>query len=90
MGTGQAGTVCPCDAISLTDSYQLFAQEYHICHASQVLDFMDGKLKMRFDPRKRCSGCCFKPAVNMLDDWKAGGVGSFNEFPERLVHEEFP
>jgi len=89
MGTGQPGTVLPCDSVCLVDSYQFFAQEYHICHASQVLDFLDGKLKMRFDPAKRCSGCVFQKSVDMLDDWKSSGADRFKEFTEPMVHEEF-
>lgn len=89
MGTGQAGTVLPCDSVCLVDAYQYFATEYHICHASQILDFMDGKLKMRFDPTKRCSGCVFKRSVDMLDDWKNHGIERFKEFSEPLVHEGF-
>jgi len=89
QGTGQPGTVLPCDSVCLVDAYQYFAQEYHICHASHVLDFLDGKLKMKFDPTKRCSGCVFSRTVDMLDDWKNNGVERFGEFTEPLVHEEF-
>ncbi len=87
--TGQSGTVFPCDSVSLTDSFQHFAKEYQICHAGQVLDFMDGKIQMKFNPTKRCSGCVFCPSVNMLDDWKSNGAERFKEFSSPLVHEEF-
>lgn len=88
-GNGQSGTVFPCDSVSLTDSYQHFAKEYQICHAGQILDFLDGKLKMKFDPTQRCSGCVFTGSLNMLDDWKNNGTDRFNEFSNPLVHEEF-
>lgn len=88
-GNGQPGVVMPCDSTVLTDSYQYFAEEYQICHASQVLDFLDGKIKGRFDPSKRCTGCVFKDNVDMLGAWKDGKIDRFNEFPETLKHEEF-
>jgi MoaA/NifB/PqqE/SkfB family radical SAM enzyme len=88
-GNNQPGTVYPCDSVVLNDSFQYFAKQYQICHASQVLDFMDGKIKMQFDPEKHCSGCVFTSNVDMLDKWKSDGQSRFNIYPEPLVHEEF-
>lgn len=88
-GNGQPGTIFPCDSLTLTDSYQHFAKEYQICHASNVLDWLDGKIKMKFDPTERCSGCVFAKSLNTLDAWKSTGADRFAEFPEPLRHEEF-
>ena len=88
-GNGLPGTVYPCDSVVLNDSYQHFAQEYQICHADDILDFIDGKIKMRFDPKLRCPGCVFTHNVNMLDDWKVKGVGSENFGKPPIPHAEF-
>ena len=83
------GTVYPCDSVVLNDSYQHFAKEYQICYATDVLGFLDGTIKMKFDPRERCKGCVFSENVNMLHDWKGTGKGEFHEHKELLRHEEF-
>lgn len=87
--TGKPGTVYPCDSVVLNDAYTHFAEEYQICHASDILKFLDREIEMRFDPRERCTGCVFTKNVNMLGDWKEGKIDKFNEFPEPLRHEEF-
>jgi organic radical activating enzyme len=87
--TGKPGTVYPCDSVVLNDSYQHFAEEYQICHASDILKFLDREIEMRFDPRERCKGCVFTNNVNMLGDWKVGKIDRFAEFSEALKHEEF-
>lgn len=89
-GNGKSGAVYPCDSVVLNDCAQFFTQEYQICHAADILDFLDGKLQMKFDPTRRCSGCVFADNIDMLDDWKAGGQERFAEFSEPLIHEEFP
>jgi len=86
---GIPGTVYPCDSVVLNDSYQYFAEEYQICRPEDILDFLDGKIKSRFDPRERCKGCVFTENVNMLDDWKNKEINRFSEFSEPLMHEEF-
>ena len=58
-------------------------------HAMARLDFIDGKIKMRFDPRLRCPGCVFTSNVNMLDDWKVKGIGSENFGKPPIPHAEF-
>lgn len=88
-GNGQPGTVYPCDSVVLTDSYQHFAEKYQICHASDVLKFLDGNIKQRFDPTQSCGGCVFKENVDMLGAWKDGKIDRFSEFKEKLTHEEF-
>lgn len=88
-GNNLPGTVYPCDSVVLNEAYTRFALPYQVCHASQVLDFLDGKIKMQFDPQEKCKGCVFTDNVNMLDDWKSSGVDRFSEFPQPLTHEEF-
>ena len=87
--TGVAGTVYPCDSVVLNDTYQFFAEEYQLCHASDILDYLDKKIKPKFDPRERCKGCVFTDNVNMLDDWVNGKVERFDDFKDPLMHEEF-
>jgi len=81
--------VYPCDSVVLNDGYEHFAEEYQLCAPEDILDFLDGKIKAKFDPRDRCKGCVFTENVNMLDDWKNNKVDMFEEFKEPLTHEEF-
>lgn len=83
------GTVYPCDSVVLNDSYQHFAEEYQLCAPGDILDYLDRKIKPRFDPRARCEGCVFTDNVNMLDDWKNGIINELDKFKEPLRHEEF-
>jgi len=86
---GTPGTVYPCDSVVLNDTLTHFASKYQICKPEEVLDFLDGNLKMKFNPSVDCPGCVFTDNVNMLDDWKMGKINKFDEFQERLIHEEF-
>jgi len=86
---GQPGTVYPCDSVVLNDSYQHFAKEYQICHADDILKFLDGEIKMQFNPKLRCSGCVFTRNVNMLDDWKTHGIGHKRFQSKPITHAEF-
>jgi len=87
--TGVGGTVYPCDSVVLNDSYQHFAKEYQLCRPEDILDYLDGKIKPRFDPRERCKGCVFTDNVDMLDDWKNNKINKFPQFKSSLIHEEF-
>ena len=87
--TGKPGTVYPCDSVVLNDSYQHFAEKYQLCHASDILDYIDKKTVQKFDCREDCKGCVFTENVNMLDDWIHGKVDRFSEFKTPLEHEEF-
>lgn len=89
VATGKAGTVYPCDSVVLNDGYQHFAEEYQLCHASDILDFMDRRIEQQFNAKERCTGCVFTENVNMLDDWVHGKVNRVDEFNEPLMHEEF-
>ena len=89
VATGKAGTVYPCDSVVLNDGYAVFAEEYQLCHASDILDYLDGTVKQKFDAQTRCTGCVFTDNVNMLDDFVNGKIDRFAEFGEPLPHEEF-
>lgn len=83
------GTVYPCDSLVLNDACQHFADDYAICDASQVLDFLDGKIPMRFDPQKKCLGCVFTDNLKLLDDWLVESKSYFDNYSGILEHEEF-
>ena len=89
IATGKPGTVYPCDSVVLNDGYQHFAEEYQLCHASDVLDYIDHKVRQKFDARTRCTGCVFTDNVNMLDDFIGGRINRFEKYNEPLMHEEF-
>ena len=84
---GLPGTVFPCDSVVLNQGIRYFSERYQLCPAADVLDYLDGKIKAGFDPRKHCSACLFTGSVNMLDEWKRTGNGHFTSEP--LSHEEF-
>ena len=73
----------------MNDGYTHFAEEYQLCHASDVLDYLDGKIEQKFCAQTRCTGCVFTDNVNMLDDWVNDRVDLFDNFKETLMHEEF-
>lgn len=82
------GTVYPCDSLVLNDACEQFDEQYQICKAGEVLDFLDGKIEMKFDLQKMCTGCVFADNVDMLDEWKKTGIIK-NDFSVVLKHEEF-
>lgn len=88
-GDGIPGSVYPCDSVVLNEGYQHFAEAYQICRPGDILDFLDGRIEMRFDPRRQCSGCVFTENVNLLEDWVQRGDNRFEEFETPLKHEEF-
>jgi organic radical activating enzyme len=83
------GSVYPCDSVVLNNGNQRFLQKYQLCSASDILDFLDKKIQMRFDPKVDCSGCVFTSNVNMIDDWVTNGTNQFNNYQTPLKHEEF-
>ena len=87
--TGRPGTVYPCDSVVLNDGYEHFAKEYQLCAPEDILDFLDGKIKAKFDPRERCKGCVFTENVDMLDNFKNNKLDLFDQFQLPLMHEEF-
>ena len=83
------GTVYPCDSVVLNDAVALFAEEYALCKAEDVLDYIDHKIEQKFKATKICKGCVFTDNVNMLHAFKNDGTNRFDEFTEPLMHEEF-
>jgi MoaA/NifB/PqqE/SkfB family radical SAM enzyme len=82
------GTIYPCDSFVLNeDADERFHQTYQICRADQILDFLDGKIKMNFEPQEKCKGCVFTGTVEMLGLWKKGG--DRRECLRDLIHENF-
>jgi organic radical activating enzyme len=73
----------------LNDNYEHFAEEYQLCHASDILDYIDKKVVQKFDATTRCTGCVFTDNVNMLDDFINDKVNRFDEFKDPLTHENF-
>lgn len=86
---GIPGSVYPCDSVVLNSGVAHFANDYQICKPEDIGEFMDRKVKMRFDAKKSCTGCVFTENVNMLDDWYNFGENRFDEFQKPLKHEEF-
>ena len=85
------GTVYPCDSLVLNNQSEHFAKKWKLCDAEQVLDYLDGKIKINFNPKKDCSGCVFTDSVDMLGDWKETGIGKFEEFFDMdIKHKNFP
>jgi MoaA/NifB/PqqE/SkfB family radical SAM enzyme len=82
------GTVYPCDSIVLNDGVEMFDRKYQICKASEILDFLDGKIKMKHNIKIDCRGCVFTNNINMLDDWKKYGKIK-NEFEDDIEHKDF-
>ncbi len=82
------GTVFPCDSLVLNNSIKHFDCNYAICKASDILKFLDKKIKIDFDPRKSCPGCVFTDNVEMIDNWTKG-VSKFHMFKKPMIHEEF-
>lgn len=87
--TGKPGAVYPCDSVVLNEGYTHFASKYQLCHADNVLDFIDRKIYQGFDAKKDCTGCVFTKNVDMLDDFMNNKTNRFDEFSEPLEHEEF-
>ena len=82
------GTVYPCDSVVLNNRVEHFDKLYQICKAEQVLDFLDGKIKIDFDVQKHCMGCVFADNINMLELWKRYYTKS-NTYDGDLSHAEF-
>jgi len=82
------GTVYPCDSLVLNeDAHEHFHETYQICRAEQILDFLDGKIRMKFKPKEKCKGCVFTYNIEMLEEWKKNR--NMKVCKENLIHEEF-
>jgi len=84
----EGGTVFPCDSLVLNDQVARFDKEYAICKPVDILDFLDGKIQMKFNAQQKCSGCVFTHNIKLLDDWKNRGINKFDQY-QRMEHEEF-
>jgi hypothetical protein len=82
------GTVFSCDSVVLNDNLARFDNKYAICKAKRIGDFLDGKIKQRFNPNEDCKGCVFADNIDMLMEWKAG-KHQFHLYPDSIKHEEF-
>lgn len=87
--TGVPGTVYPCDSLVLNRAYQYFEKSYALCSPEDILDYIDGKIEPKFNPRFACSGCVFTENVDMLEDWKNGKINLFDKYDDPMDHEEF-
>lgn len=83
------GTVFPCDSLVLNDAQAHFNEKYAICPAADIEKFLNREIKMNFNPLTDCRGCVFAGNINLLDDWICKGINHFDEYKEKLVHEEF-
>ncbi len=84
------GTVYPCDSIVLNDQNRFFHSKYQICKAENVLEFLDGNIRMNFTPCDDCEGCVFTGNLQLLDDWVKEKTDRFKEFEGRnFMHEDF-
>lgn len=80
LGSGEPGTVYPCDSLVLNDAVARFTDKHQLCAAGDVLDYLDGKIDQRFDPQEDCTGCVFTSTVEMLGAWKDGSIHRHGEF----------
>lgn len=69
--TSQPGAVFPCDSIPLHHSQGYFDTHWSICSPSQILDYLDGKIKNKFRPHE-CEGCLFTQHVELIDQYGDG------------------
>ena len=83
------GTVFPCDSVVLNGAVAHFSEQYALCKAEDVLEYIDGRIKQPFDAQVHCKGCVFTENVNMLDDFINDKLNKFEEFSSPLDHEEF-
>lgn len=65
---GKPGAVYPCDSVVLNQSFQYFAKKYQLCHADNILDYIDRRIEHQFDAKKDCEGCVFTENVNLIED----------------------
>lgn len=83
------GTVFPCDSLVLNEAQAHFNTKYAICAATDVEKFLNREIKMQFNPLQDCDGCVFAGNINLLEDWICKGVNHFDEYREKITHEEF-
>lgn len=67
-----SGLVFPCDSVVLNNRAARFRSKFAVCEPHQILDYLDGKIEPKFDPRKDCDRCVFTNTVEMLGEVKNG------------------
>jgi organic radical activating enzyme len=87
--TGIPGSVYPCDSVVLNNEYAEFVERYQLCAPGDVLKYMNGEIKQKFDAKEHCTGCVFTDTVNMLDRWMIEGEEQFDSLGEPTMHGEF-
>lgn len=80
------GLVFPCDSVVLNDCNKRFVEKYAICKPGEILDYLDGRIKAKFNPQVDCQGCVFVKNLRVLHEWKTTGV--YKEVGP-IEHEEF-
>ena len=83
------GTVFPCCSVVFNGSVGKFSEQWALCKAEDVLEYIDGRIPQPFDAQKHCRQCVYSHNINMLDDWVNNKIDRFDEFDQPLVHEEF-
>jgi 2-polyprenyl-3-methyl-5-hydroxy-6-metoxy-1,4-benzoquinol methylase len=78
------GTVFPCDSLVLNDEIMHFNKKYSICSWNKVLDFLYGKIKMKFNAEKDCEGCVFTNNIKLLEEWVKPGKTSL-----KIIRKEY-
>ena len=86
---GEPGAIYPCDSVVLNKSFQHFEKKYQLCHARDILEYLDRKIEQGFDAKVDCEGCVFTSNVNLLDDYINLGTQNFDDFATPLKHENF-
>jgi len=88
---GKPGTVFPCDSLVLNDSIKKFAEKYFLCEPERIGDYLDGKIKPKFNPKVDCSGCVFVNNNKLLS--KLINSSSKNIYKHRknknILHKNF-
>jgi MoaA/NifB/PqqE/SkfB family radical SAM enzyme len=86
---GTPGAVYPCDSVVLNKSFQHFEKKYQLCHAKDILEYLDRSIQQKFDAKVDCEGCVFTSNVNLIDDYINLNEQKFDEFTSPLKHENF-
>ena len=73
----------------LNKSFQHFEKKYQLCHARDILEYLDRRIEQKFDAKVDCEGCVFTSNVNLLDDYVTSGKQNFGDYVIPLKHENF-
>jgi len=87
-GNGEPGAVYPCDSLVLNDRAARFTEQFQLCHALDVEQWLNAR-NDGIDPARDCDGCVFAGTINMLDDWANGKIDKFDQHREPIDHANF-